>query len=175
MCRCDSFNTAQIQILSGHDTEESVLHPSEIEPPNPDDANQLSPTAARPASRGRAMRGSIPSRRPTSAASTMETRRFSPYPVHQRAGRSASPTASRTFESVGLRNEDSPSDAEDDDVDFWGGESPSMLPRITQTERGDDEEEEDYDDDDDSLFDCDELDDGTEDDADDYMELFGHR
>ncbi len=176
MRRCDSFNTAQIQILSGPDPEGFAIPVSDAQPPDPDVGDRLSPTAARPASRGRAMRGPGSSRRPTSFASVMRTRRFSPYPVQQRTGRSASPFASRTFEispepapHTAPDIEDIRSDTEDDDVDFWGEESPSMLPKITQTE-GDDNEEEDEGKDN-SLIDGDPLDD----DDDDYMEIFGHR
>jgi hypothetical protein len=67
------------------------------------------------------------------------------------------------------------SDTEDDDVDFWGGESPSMLHRATHVVEDDEEledEEEDMELMDDELLD--DVDDDDDDEADDHMEIFGH-
>jgi hypothetical protein len=155
--------------------------PAITEAPETDAADQLSPTTARPISRGRAMRGSTLTRRPTSAVLVAGTRRFSPYPVQQRTGRSASPVASRL---LGV-SQDSPShgidemdelgtDGDEDDLDFWGGRSRVIGPETTQSEALQEEEDERQDDLDD-VMDYDVLDGGDEDDDNDHMEIFGHR
>ena len=66
---------------------------------------------------------------------------------------------------------------EEDDVDFWGRESPRVKPPIDAQPRGlddgqfsDDEEE----DDEDELMD-DELEDDEDEEEDDYIALIGHR
>ena len=137
------------------------------------------------------MRGPGSSRRPTSAASVTEPRRFSPYPIQHRAGRSASPLASRSLDTPlapSLHIDETSDHADDDEVGFWRGESRGAvpLPDITQGEDaagrnevngGHDHNKDDIDglmEEDDRPADDD--DEGDDDDNDnDHMEIFGHR
>lgn len=181
MTRCDSFNTAQIQILSDANPQVPAVPALITERPETDGADRLSPTTARPISRGRAMRGSTLTRRPTSAVLVAGTRRFSPYPVQQRAGRSASPVASRALETSqespshgGDEMDEVGSDTDDDDLDFWGRESRRVASGTTQPEDHHEEDEADEDDFDD-VMDEDVLDREDEDDDIDRMDILGHR
>lgn len=67
-------------------------------------------------------------------------------------------------------------DADDDDLDFWGGESRSVASGTMQPEAQHEEaEEEDVEDDFDDVMDDDVLDCGDEDDDIEHMDILGHR
>ncbi|KAI9711445.1 MAG: hypothetical protein M1812_007190 [Candelaria pacifica] len=189
---CDSYNTAQIQILSGPDPQSQTTPHSEVasHPPGPSDLIAFPPTGIYSPSRGRHTRSipashlSTPSssgRRPTSSASAMESARYSPYPIPQRAGRSVSPfrsfggdliraTAATAEEAEPINTDDE----EEEEVDFWGGGTRSR----SRSALRDTDEQGSPEDDDDSIEDNDEdtdEEDGDDGDANDQMELLGHR
>ncbi|KAI9849318.1 MAG: hypothetical protein M1837_004778 [Sclerophora amabilis] len=195
---CDSYNTAQMQILSDPGFEQRVSRP-----PRTRTGSSLSPTISRHPSRGRSARAfgstshgtrssSQHLRRPSAvgSASVDASPRFSPYPLPQRAGRSASPVSRTADRSAGAaaptpRVFEGNSDGEDSDVDFWGADGPRDWYMADTDDDEDDDEDEDYDEDDemdDEIdIDADELDsdsdssaDDDDDDDDDEMELFGH-
>ncbi len=183
--RCDSFNTAQIQI---HRSPESVLPPS----------------------RGRAPEITGRPLRPAASISALDTTRTPAYVHFPRNARSHSPNinANRLSASASASTSDPAdsmnTDEEYDDVDFWGGESPTNWARSSllnsrregrgpgrangnnheedHVEQGDNEDEDDnYDDDEDDDEDermSDETDDdwnADEDEEVDRMDIFGHR
>ncbi|KAI9811441.1 MAG: hypothetical protein M1827_005424 [Pycnora praestabilis] len=194
--KCDSYNTAQMQILSGPDPEiaaEGVELDSAVAESEP---NQGPPsTIPHPNLRGRSSRGAAQThlgspnaRRPTSSASATDNIRFSPYPIPQRAGRSVSPmrnvegdpslagthvSDSVATEEIEIEEEGDEGNQDDDDeeeVDFWGGDG-----HRNQHVRKDGEEECDEDsegNESDTEIDTDEEADDAENDR---MEVFGHR
>ena len=193
--RCDSYNTAQIQILSGPDPQISLAQNAEAAAHPPESSDPVVPVSSGTytPSRGRHARG-VPSshlnppsssqRRPTSSASVVtETVRFSPYPVPQRTGRSVSPLRSfggdlnaitvAAVEEAELMNTDDEEDGEEE-VDFWGGDGSRSRSR-SAVRVG--EEESSAEDDDDSIEDDyeDIEEDGDDGDGNDQMELLGHR
>lgn len=201
---CDSFNTAQIQILQD-------------------------PEVVLPPTRGRALE--VPERprlRPAVSVSALGGNRRSLYTHPSRNARSESPgvrnrllssSSSGSTDSMDTDEEeyDDDDDDDEDDVEFWGGESPSnrtrpLLPSAQRTRRretrrsdreqgGDDEDDaNEFDDDDDDDRNDDDDDDVNDDDDDaddddastsddwetdadadgddedgDPMEIFGHR
>ncbi|KAI9776546.1 MAG: hypothetical protein M1835_005486 [Candelina submexicana] len=194
---CDSYNTAQIQILSGPNPQPLPLPNAEnaARPPRPDDLVLPSSTSRQSQPRGRHGRGLPPihlntpsssHRRPTSSSSAMENVRSSPYPVTPRMGRSASPfrnfggdinihTAAATDEEEEhINTEDEEEEEEEEEIAFWGGDGPRSRSRP-------EEEQESFEDENDSIVDDEEDiedgdgDDDDGDDANDQMELFGHR
>ena len=177
--RCDSYNTAQMQILSGVvPTVEDAEAEGIIETPIPEASEMVQEDRSRHAH-------ADPQQRPLSAIDG------SLHPAFQRrAVRSASPTlvlATPEHRVYGhTNNYADPDDAVDtdddeeiqDDVDFWGLESPSSRdahPKgdAERVETSDDSGEGD-DDDDDELMD-DELEDDDDDEAEDHMAIYGHR
>jgi len=183
---CDSYNTAQIQILSDPE-HPTAAHPATVEPP-PSGHDETVQT--RPTSRGRGSRAARPSyfladstaqpRRPTSSASTTDNNmRFSPYHVPQRGGRSVSPMRSFGDTLNGIAgsflnelehlSSDDDEDEDEDEVGFWGGELPGdqvMVDEESDEESGEEAPSEDEDMDDASDNNDDEI---------DEMALFGHQ
>lgn len=180
---CDSYNTAQLQILAGpdigiesaqaQDTPQSTSDPSIISRSN---------------SRGRSAQNTI-SRRPTSAPPSGSIQSFlesSAWPdVRGRNAHSVAPdTVPFAQPSPGASSSDADDSMDTDgdwesDLEFWGGESPrSRLtsPNLDHEMAIDDDsegEEEEGDDSGDENM----SDDAEEDEADEYnrMDIFGHR
>lgn len=171
---CDSYNTAQLSILSDPAVEVPSIEPraaEQIEPPAqiPWERAPLGPTSS----------GPIRFRRHSShlhipATTSGETSRFAPYPPNQRIGRSVSPIRTMGFFGHSPVTNDDTDDAEEvDDLDFWGRDEPRSITSLENNleDMEMEEEFEDSDDEDDSgLDDCDE--DGDEEDR---FELLGHR
>ena len=182
---CDSYNTAQMQILSGAvPTAEDAEAEGVTETPVPESPDMLQ------VDRGRHTNATDPLHRTISAVDGP------PHPAYQRrAYRSASPTLLATLPTPPSTDhtadtpdhrqavlDDVAMDTEDDeeivdDVDFWGLESPSSRdarPKgdTREIENIDNSDEDDDDDDDDELMD-DELE--EDDEAEDHMAIYGHR
>ncbi|KAE9375427.1 zf-CHY-domain-containing protein [Stipitochalara longipes BDJ] len=169
---CDSYNTAQLSILTDPEVEVSLLESREVEnvsPPVPANDEGLLPITS-----GSGL-GPVRQRRHSShvqvpLASVRVSDRFSPYTLPQRIGRSVSPVRGLGLledpvVSHAMETDDS---AEEDDLDFWGRDERRSF---TSADIMDDEMEEEEESDDDSAMDeCDE--DGDEE---DQFELFGHR
>ncbi|KAI9847861.1 MAG: hypothetical protein M1838_000720 [Thelocarpon superellum] len=166
---CDSYNTAQLQILTAR-------HPASRMPAVADEAPGPSTAETRPSpllsaeatrlSEPPARVPAGPQRRPTSSGHSAARARFSPYIVPQRTGRSISPIPmSNGFLAVPLPQAESietdtvSMDDEDEEVDFWGRDG-----RVEDDSEMDDVEDEE-----------DAEEDEEDDDDDDEMELFGHR
>lgn len=172
---CDSYNTAQLSILSDPAVEVPPLESREVEhahAPIPDEPHidafsLLNPTP-----------GPIRHRRHSahihmSSSITSDTHRFEPYARRARVGRSVSPVRGPGFfnEPVPAQAIESDDSADEDGMDFWGRDEPRS---VTSFENIDQEMEDEEESDEDSVMgDCDE----DEDDADDEdeFELFGHR
>lgn len=172
---CDSYNVAQLSILSDPAVEVPVTESIEtIAPPAQTNGDFLSPPnpGAGPIRNRRHSLHHI-HRTPTAASSGGDSHRFSPYVRPSRSGRSLSPVRSRSFfnEPTAAQTIESDDSAEEDEMDFWGREEPRS---VTSLENVDDEMEEEEEEDSDSAMDddCDEADD---DDDEDEFELLGHR
>jgi hypothetical protein len=165
---CDSYNTAQLSILSDPAVEVPPLETRESENATPQE--QLHGEAP---SSGLNIVGSGRSRRhsdhilPSMPQETLG--RFSPYNRPQRLGRSVSPVRGLGFFSnpVIAQHLETDDSADEDDLDFWGGEERRS---VTSAEVVDEEMEDDSDDDSGMEEECDE-----EGDDEDQFELFGHR
>ena len=119
---CDSYNTAQLQILSGDDRLASP-------PPLQETAVEVAPHAVVPVAREVDPARPGPDRhlhRPTSSGHAASRARFSPYTVPQRSGRSISPlpTPSGFLDRVPAVDEPLVEESVDDEeeLDFWGRE-----------------------------------------------------
>jgi hypothetical protein len=165
---CDSYNTAQLSILSDPAVEVPIIETRETER----DVLPTQAVGARPAS-GSVSRP-VRNRRHSSHLHTQasvpgDSARFSPYPLNQRIGRSVSPPCTTGFfdDAVVIIDETGNSEA---DLDFWGRDERRSA---AISENVDENMEDEDDSDDDSMSaidDCDE-----ESDEDDRFELFGHR
>ena len=180
--RCDSYNTAQLQILSGPNRDG--------EPAQAQDAPQSiadSSGVSRSNSRGRSRHPTTISRRPTTSApptaSIQSLLESIAWPDVR--GRNAHSVAPDTVPFAQSSSAASSSDAEDSmdtdqecesEMEFWGGESPRSRftsPNLDHEMAIDNSEEEDGDD----SVDEDMSDDPEEDETDEYnrMDIFGHR
>jgi len=170
---CDSYNTAQLSILTDPEVEVPLIESREAEnasPPAPTNDEGPAPISLGPGI------GPVRLRRHSShvqtpSASLGVSDRFSPYPLPQRIGRSVSPVRGlgllEEAVSHAMETDDS---AEEDDLDFWGRDERRSF---TSADIMDDEMEEEEESDDDSAMDgCDEEDGDEEE---DQFELFGHR
>ena len=180
--RCDSYNTAQLQILSGldrggesaqaQDATQSIANPSSVSRSN---------------SRGRSRHPTNISRRPTASAppsgSLQGLLENSAWPdVQDRNAHSVAPVAAPFAQPTPVASGDDTEDSMDTDedwgseIEFWGGESPRSRytsPTLDpEMAIDDDSEEEDGDDSADE-----DMSDDAEDEADEYnrMDIFGHR
>ena len=182
--RCDSYNTAQLQILSGQDRGEESLQAQDPAPGTADPSG-----VSRSDSRGRSRHPTAISRRPTISApptgSIQSVLESTAWPdVRDRHARSVAPDTVPFAHPSPMASSSDAEDSMDTDegseseIEFWGGESPRS--RLTSPnpdhEMAIDSDSEEDDDDDDSL-DEDMSDDADEDEADDYdrMDIFGHR
>ncbi|PBP20472.1 CHY zinc finger protein [Diplocarpon rosae] len=167
---CDSYNTAQLSILSDPAVEVPPLESREVEstvPPDEPSRDNFLPlhTSTEPI---RHRRHSVHIHIPSLA--TGEPNRFSPYARPARISRSMSPVSGPGFfhQSVPSHTVESDDSADrDEEVDFWGRDEPGSVPSFEPVGEIDEDES-----DDDSV-----VDDCDEDDADDEdeFELFGHR
>ena len=190
--RCDSYNTAQISISSGSASHSRAVATDPAESPPPQEADVLIPEGVQTFSRGRSIHTGNITRRPAlSAPGVDNTRQSSRSIPHPRSARSTSITAMNRFalpESADVSSEDEdPTEDEEDDVDFWGGQSPRERMTLERTRKRRDDAEDDGDElMDDELEDSEDEDeeeddeqgqeDEDDDDADeDHMEVFGHR
>lgn len=169
---CDSYNTAQLSILSDPAVEVPAIESREIE-------NSQSPETivGEMASSAHLGVGPIRTRRHSFHVQPPSipiegSNPFSPYHVPQRLGRSVSPVRGLGFfeaptSTKAIETDDS---AEDDDLDFWGRDEPRSATSGENVEEMDESEESE----DDSNMDCEE--DADEDgDDEDRFEIFGHR
>jgi len=164
---CDSYNTAQLSILSDPAVEVPPIESRESENPTPQE-QPLSEVLILGASGSGLPRQRRHSAHITPSAPQEILGRISPYTRPQRYGRSVSPVRGAGFfetlvVSHHMETDDS---ADEDDLDFWGGEERRS---VTSAEVIDEEMEDDSDDDS-VIDDCDE-----EGDDEDRFELFGHR
>lgn len=181
--RCDSYNTAQIRLLSGTEAEAFSSQAPDAQ------RDEVLTNISRSNSRGRS-RHLNQSRQPTTSAPpsamaiTRELLESTLWPnVRTRNAHSAAPNGTRYTPSTSPSNDDSdPDDSmgdDEDEVRCWGGESPrsrltSPIPEHEREMAIDDSTEEDDDNsDDENMSD----DDPEEDETDQYnrMEIFGHR
>ena len=170
---CDSYNTAQLSILSDPAVEVPVIESRDSEPTLPQHANAESSTTpeARP--------GPVRHRRHSSHMQPPPTSlgipsRFSPYPVPQRIGRSVSPIRGLGYfnEPLAPLHPETDESVQEDDLDFWGRDEPRSINSADHLDDDlEDEDEEEESDEDSTMEDCEE-DEGEDVDR---FELFGHR
>lgn len=182
---CDSYNTAQLQILAGPDRDGESAQAQDA-PQTDSDPSVIS----RSHSRGRSTQNVTASRRPTSAPPSGSVQSFlesSAWPDVR--GRNAHSVAPNSVPFAQPSPGASSSDAEDSmdtdedwesEMEFWGGESPrSRLasPTLDHEMAIDDDSEEGGEEAGDDSEDENMSDDAEEDEADEYnrMDIFGHR
>lgn len=188
--RCDSYNTAQLRILTGPDVNAN-------RPQSPDQSTQAGglsqpiTSLSRTTSRGRSRLPHNSSRSGVSAPPTASARNYLESPRH---ARSVGPTTASAFQirrsssASNLGDSMNNDDSEFSEVDFWGGGSPRNNPTSAlaqQQERKipiDNDNNDDEDDGSNSGTDSgfNEVMNGTDDWEDDGvevdgMELLGHR
>lgn len=181
---CDSYNTAQLQLLSdAHSSGDTVVHGADGTPVAVDDTDVLLPEALEANMRGRTSTIGEQRRRLATSTSAVESLSQPAYGrTVLRRTRSISVTAMNRIIIPGDLGDGSDSDAMDtgsdeDDVDFWGGESPRDRKLQARLQRDNDammesgDESERDDNDDENMTDESE----DEDAEDDYMEIYGHR
>lgn len=150
--------------------DEAALHVTGAQ--LPDAVNMILPDAVQAFTRGRS-RGTTGSLQ-RAATANPEMEFGHPRPSYsRRTTQSATGRVSTPITSSEVLPAEEESADEDDDVDFWGGESP-RLPVKAEDASVDDDSEEDYEDEDDAMDG--EMDSEDDDDEEyDHMELFGHR
>lgn len=168
---CDSYNTAQLSILSDPAVEVPVIEPRESEADLLPDRSEPDGPAAMP---GR-QRG----RRHSSHAYpvSQDINLFSPVTLPARLGRSLSPVRSSFLDTPQARTTTAASDesGDDDDLDFWGREEHRSVTSAENIELGLAEEDEYDDNSDDSTSAVDECDENDEIEEEDKFAVFGHR
>jgi hypothetical protein len=170
---CDSYNTAQLSILSDPEVEVPPMENREAESASPPAlVNYEGPANSNPGSGpGPARNRRHSSHIHTPSASLGVSNRFSPYTLPPRIGRSVSPVRGLGFpeEAIVPQSMETDDSAEEDDLDFWGRDERRSF---TSADIMDDEMEDEEESDSDSALDeCDEEDGDEE----DQFELFGHR
>ena len=170
---CDSYNTAQLSILSDPEVEVPLIENREAEsalPPVPANDEGLATTSLG-LGLGPARHRRHSSHIHTPLASLGISNRFSPYPLPPRIGRSVSPVRGLEFleQAIVSHSMETDDSADEDDLDFWGRDERRSF---TSADIMDDEMEDEEESDSDSAMDeCDEEDGDEE----DQFELFGHR
>lgn len=164
---CDSYNVAQLSILSDPAVEVAPLETRESESATPQAQDTTDTPASAYASRTRRYSANI------LPLSPQETRvRFSPYIRPARTARSVSPVRGLSFLGSSEAITESDDSADEDTLDFWGGEERRST---TSAEVVEEKVEEDSEEDDTgSDNDCDDDDEDGEDGEDEFA-LFGHR
>ncbi|KAL8694567.1 MAG: hypothetical protein Q9218_000823 [Villophora microphyllina] len=174
---CDSYNTAQMQMIRGPD-QRSV----------PSDAAQIPEDPQRTYPRGRSLEAVALSRRAANSAPPFAELLTLDGP-ERRSARSQDPTAtnrlppSPTSMTMSEYRSSTEADSDEDDINFWGQRSP--LSRDVTSEPQEEDTLSDGDIDDDSQDDSEDEDmsydedDGGNDEAEgeeeDLMEIYGHR
>ncbi len=159
---CDSYNTAQLSILSDPAVEVPPIESREVENISPPDqpSRDISSLFIPGSGPLRHRRHSLHTHTssPTGAAN-----RFAPYARPARIGRSVSPVR-----GLGFFHEAGPPQAietddsgDDDEMDFWGRDEPRSMTSFENINEMEDEEESD---DDSVMGDCDEEDDNDDED-----------
>jgi hypothetical protein len=176
---CDSYNTAQLQILTLRDDDTEVppvvIPETENTPEITNGINNASDSRRRLTLPNGVHRNRRHSSHTLPVPIATQTSRFSPYQVPQRIGRSVSPFRSdNIFNSpVHLTEPIHTGESEDEeDLDFWGGHAPRTPLSHREHEAKENEEELS---DSDSVSTDDDFDDDDDGDEEDRMELFGHR
>lgn len=177
---CDSYNTAQLQLLSGSGPEEPASQTSEGA--EPEIINPIS----RPNSRGRSRhqnstRQPTISEPPSALIFTRDLLESSSWPdlrfrdAHSAATNQLSSTPPSPPPS-GSDPDDSMGTDDEEEIEFWGGESPRprQFSPIHGREMALDDSSEDDEDDEDESDDVSDNDDLDEDEY-DRMEFIGHR
>lgn len=165
---CDSYNTAQLSILS--DSGE-VTQGDSLEPGRPANVDVTLAEGSMPAAPrddpGRPRRYSSQVL-PVSIPSTVENR-FPTYSATLRLGRSVSPTLFHGFfgGSMAIETDES---GDEDEPDFWGRDTSRSPTFVNDMEESEDEGEDDEDNES-AVDDCEEEDGDEE----DQFELIGHR
>ncbi|MCJ1379017.1 hypothetical protein MMC17_002116 [Xylographa soralifera] len=180
--KCDSYNTAQISIIGNPRSLPGMDVQNDGNSQIRDDVDLLLPEAVQSFSRGRTSGRNSLIRRPATSATALDSLRTLPSEVRLRDAHSASPPAGSWIvipdgSAQALVNTDAmdmDDEDEEDDVDFWGGESPRERALSAERRNRDAVTTDDSDDDSD---DSDEImdDESEEDDDDDHMDIFGHR
>ncbi|QSZ33213.1 hypothetical protein DSL72_002801 [Monilinia vaccinii-corymbosi] len=173
---CDSYNTAQLSILSDPEVDTPAIGTGETQndmPTSQEPREMSSSTYLIPGvPRNRRHSSHIPS-----PSSQGESGPFSPYPVPSRMGRSVSPARGLgLFANQPAGGGESDSSGDEDDLDFWGRDEPRSardLPEAYDADAQDDNDIEYEDDstDSESGNDYEEDDDGEE----EPFAIFGHR
>ncbi len=178
---CDSYNTAQLSILSDPAVEIPPLESRESENIAPQDqaSDQNLATLGPGAGAGHTGSSAVRIRRHSThihlpSIPADSTNRFSPYTRPSRIGRSVSPVRGLGFfdgPAVPSPIETDDETADEDELDFWGGDERRSA-TSAEVEVVDDEEMEDDSDEDSDMNDCEEE--GDDEEGDEF-ELFGHR
>ncbi|KAI9785762.1 MAG: hypothetical protein M1839_008779 [Geoglossum umbratile] len=162
---CHSYNTVQLQILSGPDADRDNLQAANASSPNDSEMSRTRPADqhTQPAILGHHVpqpSQHVHTRPSSSGADSGNGVRFS-FPWPRRTGRSTSPPCVQppTLAEIEVDDED------EEEVDFWGGSSPrDQSIEYVRDDGGGDEDEG--------------MDEGAEedtDDAEDDIDIFGHR
>jgi hypothetical protein len=168
---CDSYNTAQLSILSDPAVDIPIMETTETRTISiADHAMAVNPSLLQPGL------GPLRRRRHSSyihsrSSSSGDFGRFSPYPVPQRIGRSVSPPRGVGFSgNISLAcGETDDSVDEDEDLDFWGRDEHRSVTSYENINE-EDMDEDDSEDDASVKDDCED-----EGDDEDRFELIGHR
>ncbi len=173
---CDSYNTAQLSILS----DPAVEVPS-LERPERRESENVSPMEqayGEASIAGLNTAGPVRHRRHSThihlpSVPQESANRFSPYARPSRIGRSVSPVRSLGFFEAPIVTPSMEADdsADEDELDFWGGDEHRSVTSAKVIDDEEEEAEEESDDDDSAMDDCDD----EEGEDEDQFELFGHR
>ncbi|KAI9643918.1 hypothetical protein NHQ30_007269 [Ciborinia camelliae] len=173
---CDSYNTAQLSILSDPEVEAPAIGTGDAQnnmPANQEPREMSSSTNLIPGlPRNRRHSSHIPS----SSSSQGESGRFSPYPVPSRLGRSVSPARGLgLFANQPAGGSESDVSGDEDDLDFWGRYEPPTARELRVTHDADAQDEYDIEYEDDSSDSESENDDDDDDGEEEAFAIFGHR
>ena len=178
LARCDSYNTVQLQLLSGSEAE--ARSPHVLDPPRPGDLAAISRSSSRGRSRtSNNVRQSNTSAPPSALVLTRDILEGTTWPIPRlRQAHSARPNVTHltppTSPSSGNDDPDDSMDTDEEEVDFWGGESPRS--RLNSSLDGQEMAIDGSSEDDDDDSEDDEMSDGDdEDDEYNRMDIFGHR
>jgi hypothetical protein len=174
---CDSYNTVELQILSGAEAAEAA-HADVVNGESSRQTESRLAPEARPSISESA--GAARNRRHSSHMGGDGSNFLSSldYQIPQRLGRSVSPLRRSAFPdhaAAEVSEQNMTDDEDEDDLEFWGGDAPGSpfgpaSPRRPADEEEDEEEEEESEDESMRSEDADE-----DEEDDDPMDLMGHR
>ncbi|ESZ91689.1 hypothetical protein SBOR_7946 [Sclerotinia borealis F-4128] len=174
---CDSYNTAQLSILSDPEVETPAIGTGDTqndrstsqEPREMSSSTHLIPGIPR----NRRHSSHVPS-----SSSQGESGRFSPYPIPFRLGRSVSPARGLgIFGNQPVAGGESDASGDEDDLDFWGRDEPRNARESQATHEADAQVDNDIE----YEYDSSDSESGNDDDDDDDdgeeepFAIFGHR